>query len=300
MKPSDFGALFVLSALWGGSFLFIRVAAPVLGPITLVAVRVLIAGIALLLYAAAIKKMPDLRERWRQYLMVGLLNSVMPFVLISAAELHLTASFAAILNATSPIFGALIAAAWIKEPLTLRKIIGLALGVTGVAVLVGWSPEPLTSVVLRSVGLSLLGAAFYGLASVYIKVHLKGASPLAIATGGQLGASLLLWPLVPFALPTGQMTATVAICVLLLSLFSTALAFLIYFRLIVNVGPTKALTVTFLSPVFGVTWGALLLNEAITRSTLLGCAIILFGTALVTGVRLRPARVAQVPAADTR
>lgn len=298
MKPSDFGSLLLLSALWGGSFLFIRVAAPVLGPITLVAVRVLIAGVTLLLYAAAIRKMPDLRARWRQYLMVGLLNSVMPFVLISAAELNLTASFAAILNATSPIFGALIAAAWIKDPLTPRKIGGLTLGVLGVAVLVGWSPEPLTGIVLLSVGASLLGAAFYGLASVYTKVKLQGASPLAIATGGQIGASVLLLPLVPFAPPTSPITGTVALCVLLLSLFSTALAFLIYFRLIATIGPTKALTVTFLSPIFGVTWGALLLNEAITRSTLVGCAIILLGTGLVTGVRLRPRRLAQVRPAD--
>lgn len=289
-----------LAALWGGSFLFIRVAAPALGPITLVAVRVLLAGLTLLLYAAAIKKMPDLRARWRQYLMVGLLNSLLPFVLISAAELHLTASFAAILNATSPIFGALIAAFWIKEALTLRKTIGLLLGVAGVAVLVGWNPAPLTPIVLRSVGLSLLGAAFYGLASVYINVYLKGASPLALATGGQLGASALLWPLTPFAPPTGQLTGTVVLCVVLLSIFSTALAFLIYFRLIVNVGPTKALTVTFLSPIFGVTWGALLLHEPIARSTLLGCAIILVGTGLVTGVRLRPARIAQVHPANSR
>jgi drug/metabolite transporter (DMT)-like permease len=127
MRPADLARLLLLSALWGGSFVFIRVAAPALGPIVLVEGRVLTAGLALLVYAVATKQRRALRERWRQYLVIGALNSAIPFVLISTAELHLTASLASILNATSPLFGALIAAAWIKEPLTPKKIVGIAL-----------------------------------------------------------------------------------------------------------------------------------------------------------------------------
>ena len=287
MKPGDLGALLLLSALWGGSFLFIRVAVPVLGPVTLVEVRVLLAGLALVAYAAATVGVPDLRSRWRQYATIGTLNSAIPFALISTAELHLTASLASILNATSPLFSALIAAIWIGDALTVRKTIGLVLGFAGVAVLVGWSPLPLTATVVLSVGASLLAAAFYGLAGVYTKARVTGAPPLALAIGSQLSAALVLLPLVPLAPPTRAQSGNVVLCMLALALFSTALAYLLYFRLIVNVGPTKALTVTFLVPIFGVTWGALFLGESITLSTLAGCAIILAGTALITGLRVR-------------
>jgi drug/metabolite transporter (DMT)-like permease len=286
MKAPDLARLLVLAALWGGSFIFIRIAAPVLGPIVLVTIRVLLAGAALLVYALVTRSELELRVRWRQYLTIGALNSAIPFVLISTAELQLPASLAAILNATSPLFGAVIAAIWIKDLLTRRKITGLVLGLMGVSVLVGWSPTKLTPVVLLAVGASLLGAAFYGLASVYTKAKVVGAQPIGMATGSQLAAGLLLLPFVPFSIPDGRPSITVVLCVLALALFCTALAYLLYFRLIVNVGPAKALTVTFLVPIFGTLWGALFLGEQVTLSTLLGCGVVLAGTALVTGVRL--------------
>ena len=289
MKASDLAALLLLAALWGGSFLFMRVAVPVLGPVVLIEARVGVAGLALVAFALVTACLPDLRARWRQYAVIGVLNSALPFTLIAAAELHLSASLAAVLNATAPLFGALIAAAWIKERLTARKLAGLALGLAGVLVLVGWSPLPRTWEVVLSIGASLLGALCYGLASVYTRVRVRGAQPLGLAIGSQLSASVALLPLVPFALPSAQPSTTVLLCVAALALLSTALAYLLYFRLIVNVGPTKALTVTFLTPVFGVSWGALFLGDHISSSTLLGCAIILAGTALVTGLRLRPA-----------
>jgi drug/metabolite transporter (DMT)-like permease len=287
MKTRDIGELLLLSALWGGSFLCVRVAAPVLGPIVLIELRVLIAGLALLLYAVLTRMSLNLRKHWRYYLMVGILNSAIPFTLIATAELRLTAGLAAILNATSPLFGAVIAALWIKEALTVKKIIGLVLGLAGVAVLVGWSSLPFTAVVVLSVVASLVAAAFYGVASVYTKVMARGASSGAVATCSQLGAALFLLPLT-FAAPMQHMaTPTVLLAVLFLALFCTAIAYLLYFRLIANVGPTRALTVTFLAPIFGVLWGVLLLGESLTWSTIIGFAIILSGTGLVTGIRLR-------------
>ena len=286
MKVPDLARLLVLAALWGGSFIFSRVAAPVLGPVVLVTIRVLLAGAALLVYALVTRSELELRARWRQYLIIGALNSAIPFVLISTAELQLPASLAAILNATSPLFGAVIAAIWIKDSLTRRKITGLVLGLIGVSVLVGWSPTKLTPVVLLAVGASLLGAAFYGLASVYTKAKVVGAQPIGMATGSQLAAGLLLLPFVPFSIPDGRPSITVVLCVLALALLCTALAYLLYFRLIVDVGPAKALTVTFLVPIFGTLWGALFLGEHVTFSTLLGCGVVLAGTTLVTGVRL--------------
>ena len=294
MKPPDLARLLFLAALWGGSFIFIRVAAPVLGPVVLVTIRVLLAGTALLVYALVTRSGLEIRVRWRHYLIIGALNSALPFVLISTAELQLPASLAAILNAMSPLFGALIAAIWIRDPLTPRKVTGLVLGLLGVSVLVGWSPIKLTPVVLLSAGASLAGAAFYGLASVYTKVNTAKTQPIAMATGSQLAAGLLLLPFVPFSVPAGQPSITVVLCVLALALLCTALAYLLYFRLIVDVGPARALTVTFLVPIFGTLWGALFLGEHVAFSTLLGCGVVLAGTALVTGVRL-PARRRDTP-----
>ena len=201
MKAPDLARLVFLAALWGGSFIFIRIAAPVLGPIVLVTIRVFLAGSALLVYALITRSDLELRTRWRQYLILGALNSAIPFVLISTAELQLPASLAAILNATSPLFGAVIAAIWIKDPLTRRKIAGLVLGLIGVGVLVGWSPTEFTPVVALAAGASLLGAAFYGLASVYTKAKVVGARPIGMATGSQFAAGLLLLPFVPFSTP---------------------------------------------------------------------------------------------------
>lgn len=291
MRPVDLARLFLLAALWGGSFIFMRVAAPVLGPIVLVEARVLIAGLVLLGYASAARQRLDWRQHWRLYAAVGLLNSAVPFVLIATAELHLTASLAATLNATSPLFGALIAAAWIKEALTLKKLAGIALGIAGVALATGAGPLALSGAVLFSMAASLCAAGFYGLASTFTRRNAAGVPPLGIAVGSQLAASVFLMPLVPVALPAESPSAKVILCVLALALFSTALAYVLYFRLIADIGPTNALTVTFLLPAFSMIWGALFLGELITVPMLTGCAVILVGTALVTGVLPRGAIV---------
>ena len=286
MRGQDVARLLLLSALWGGSFIFIRVAAPVLGPVVLVWVRVLIAGLLLLAFALGSRRSLQMRRFWPQYLVLGLINSALPFVLISAAELHLSASLAAIINATSPLFGAVIAFFWLREALTARKLLGLVLGIAGVAIVAGWNPITLDSVVLLSILASLGGAASYGLASVYTKAHVHNASALGLATGSQLAAGLLLSPLVPFTWPTVAPSTTVILCTLALAVGSTALAYLLFFRLVVDVGPIKTLTVTFLVPVFGVLWGAMFLGEPVGIGTVLGGLVILTGTALVVGMRL--------------
>jgi drug/metabolite transporter (DMT)-like permease len=158
VKARDLGALVALAAVWGGSFLFIRVAAPAVGPIPLAEARVLLAGITLLLYAAALRADIGLRRRWKSFLVIGLLNSAIPFVFIGAAELYLSAGLAAILNATTPLFGALVAVIWIHERLTIGKTMGLVIGLLGVVALSVWSSLPLTASTLLAVGASLLGA----------------------------------------------------------------------------------------------------------------------------------------------
>src|ERR687894_2313824 len=160
METRELGALILLGALWGASYMFIRVAVPELGPFTLMGLRVALAASVLALYAAVLARgMPKLRSRWREFLFVGTTNSAIPFSLIAAAEIELTASLAAILNSTTALFVAAVAAVWIGEALTMKKVFGLVMGLVGVAVLVGWDPVPLSPVVLLSVG-AMLAASF--------------------------------------------------------------------------------------------------------------------------------------------
>lgn len=297
MRPIDLARLLVLAALWGGSFIFMRVAAPVLGPIALIFLRVAIAGVVLLLYARLLDQPLGLRTYWRHYLIIGAINSALPFVLIATAALTLTASLTAVLNATSPLFAALFAALWLRDPLTLRKLLGIGLGITGVAVLTGNELQIISPEMAVAVAASLGGAASYGLASVYTKAQVKDAPAFGMAVGSQLSASLLLAPLLPLSVRPIWPAPIVVVCVLLLALFSTALAFVLFFRSIEAIGPLNTLTVTFLTPIFGVTWGALLLGEPITPATIVGGLVIVLGTALVTGLLPRPVRWPWLPAA---
>jgi drug/metabolite transporter (DMT)-like permease len=291
MGVRDLGALLLLGALWGASYMFIRVAVPALGPFALMGMRVALAASVLTLYAAVLaRSMPKLRSRWKEFMIVGATNSAIPFTLIAAAEIELTASLAAILNSTTALFAAVVAAVWIGEALTIRKVFGLVMGLVGVAVLVGWDPIPLNSIVLLSVGAMLAASLAYAVGGVYVKRTFAGVPPLAMAIGQQTGAAFLLVPLAAVSLPEEAPPLPAALSALALTLLSTAVAYLLYFRLIENVGPTKTLTVTFLIPVFGLFFGVLLLGEPVGVGTLVGFGIILYSVALVTEVRLRGAK----------
>ncbi len=284
MGIRDLGALVLLGALWGGSFLYIRVAVPALGPALLMELRVLLAAAALSLYAVAVGRLPALRSRRKEFLILGGLNAAIPFTLIAAAEITLTASLASILNSTTPLFAAVVAAAWIGEALTTRKVIGLIMGIMGVAVLVGWTPIALNGVVLLSVGAMLAASLSYALGGVYAKRTFVGIPSLALAIGQQMGAAMLLLPLAAASLPGEAPSPTVALSVLALALLCTAVAYLLYFYLIANTGPTRTLTVTFLIPVFGLFFGVLFLGEPVGVGTLVGLGIILYSVALVIGI----------------
>jgi drug/metabolite transporter (DMT)-like permease len=290
MRIRDLGALVLLGVLWGGSFLFIRVAVPALGPALLADLRVLLAALALIPYAVAVGRFPALRSRWREFLLLGCINAAVPFTLIAASEIALTASLAAILNSTTPLFSAAVAAAWIGEALSAKKVAGLVLGIVGVAVLVGWTPIPFDRVVALSIGASLLAALCYALGATYAKRTFSGTEPLAMAIGQQAAAGVLLLPLAATTFPGEAPPLLVVLCVLGLAVLSTAAAYLIYFRLLASVGPTKTLTVTFLVPVFGLLFGVVLLGEPAGIGTLVGLGIILSSVTLVTEVRLVGAR----------
>jgi drug/metabolite transporter (DMT)-like permease len=281
MSPKDIAALLIVSALWGGSFLLMRVTVPILGPIILAESRVLIAGLILLAYAIALRVRLEFRQRLWTYVILGAFNGAIPFALISAAELHLTASIAAVLNATTPLFGALFAALWKVEILTLQMCFGLFGGFCGIGILVGWNPSQMSSASVWPVLASLIAAAGYGAISVYTKRNVHGLSPVAMATGSQLTAAVLLMPLLPLAPVHALPSTMVIIGAIVLAVFCTALARVLHFRLIVNIGPTGAALTTFLAPVFGIAWGWLFLSEVPNASVIAGLVMILGSVGLI-------------------
>lgn len=274
--------LLVLAALWGASFLFMRVAVPSFGPVVLADLRVLIAGFALLAYATAVGARPSLRARWRDYALLGAVNAALPFALLSAAELEIEASLAAVLNALAPLCGALVGAVWLGHRVTRAAKVGLVLGVGGVAMVVGLAPMELDAAFVLAVLACLVAAFAYGVGANLVRVRFTGEPPLALAIGQQLAAGVVLLPLVP-ALPVRAAPDAVDIaCLLGLALASTAVAYLLYFRLLAELGATGGMTVIYVVPVFGVLWGALFLGEAIHLSTVAGGAVILFAVWLIT------------------
>jgi drug/metabolite transporter (DMT)-like permease len=280
MRASDVIELLLLAALWGGSFLFMRMAAPVLGPVWLIEMRVLLAGLALLPILLRLNLWNEVRHRAVPLFVVGCINSALPFLLLAFASVSLPAGFTSILNATSPLFGTVVAAVWLKENLTISRTIGFILGFAGVTVLVGWKTFAATPTFFVAVGAGLMAALMYAIAAPYTKRQLSGVPPLVIATMSQLSAALFLLPALPFTVPKVAPAPIIMLAVIALALFSTAVAYILYFRLIQNVGSTKALTVTYLIPAFAMVWGAVVLKESITSSMVLGCGLILLGTAI--------------------
>ena len=204
MKPKDIGNLILLAAFWGASFLFIRVAAPVLGPFVTVQLRVSVAAVALMGYAWVTRRPLNLRGHWKSFFIMGLLNGAIPFSLFAVALVHLNASFESILNATAAFFTALVSAWWLKEKFTVRKALGIGLGLLGVAVLVGWSPVPFTPTTTLAVLATLSATLSYGFAAVYAKTAAKSISPFDWAVGQQLGASVWLLPFSLASLPAAK------------------------------------------------------------------------------------------------
>jgi len=284
MGGRDLGALLLLSALWGASFIFIRVAVPALGPFVLVELRVGLAAVALALCAAFLGRLPKLLVRWRQFALLGMVNVAIPFSLISAAEINLTASLAAILNSTTVMFTAVVAAVWMGDALTPRKVVGVVLGIVGVTVLVGWDPIVMNWFVVLSVGAMLAASLAYALGSVYAKRTFAGSPPLAIAIGQLTAAATLMLPLAAVSVPDERPSTIVVLSILGLALPSTALAYMLYFRLIENVGPTSTSTVTLLVPLFGLLFGVVLLEEPVGLGTLAGLVLILSSVTLITGL----------------
>ncbi|TMF67603.1 MAG: DMT family transporter [Chloroflexi bacterium] len=280
----DLLLLVLLGAIWGASFLFIRVAAPVLGPIPLMDLRVIVAAAALLLYSAARRRNPLLPHRWRDFVVLGTLNNAIPFVTIATAELVLTASLGAILNATSPFFTVIVAAIWARARPSAAQVAGTVIGFAGVAVLTGVGSLELGPGVLGGIALALVGAFSYAVAAVYTGRTFLRLPPISLAVNQLIvSGTILLLPAIATRTAAPLDPAALASAVAL-ALLGTSVGYLIYFRLIERTGPTRAITVTLLIPIFGVLLGHLVLGEPVGPGLLAGLALILLGVSLVNGL----------------
>ncbi|HZO02146.1 MAG TPA: DMT family transporter [Burkholderiales bacterium] len=279
MRRADIARLLVLAAIWGASYLFNRIVAPSLGPVLTAELRTLIGGVALAAWFAALGFDPEWRRWWRQYLLVAVFSSALPFVLWAYAALRVNAGLLSVLNATSPMWGALCSAVLLRERLSARQTLGLVVGLIGVTVVT--QPDSGTELHLPSIAGALAASFSYGLIATYIKGWARDVPSRGMAVGTQLAAGVLLIPFIPLWPPAAAPTPLVTASILALGLVCGAVAYLLYFRLITDIGATGALTVTYLIPVFGVLWGALFLGETVSVSMLAGAALVVLGTVFV-------------------
>ncbi|MDB5779954.1 MAG: protein of unknown function transrane [Polaromonas sp.] len=293
-SPKSWVADFVLlAAIWGSSFLFMRIGAVEFGALPTAAVRVAIAALFLLPLVWLRGLMPALRQHWRRTFFIGLLNSGIPFACFSFALLSISTGLSSILNATVPMFGALIAWLWLKDRPGAWRIAGLVIGFAGVALL-AWDQATFKSGASGiapgwAVLACLLACVCYGISASYTKRYLAGLPPLVTAAGSQTGATLGLALPALWLWPARMPGASAWLALLVVGVVCTGIAYIVFFRLIENAGPPRALSVTFVVPVFAVFYGVLFLGESVTP-WMVGCAaVIVCGTALSTGL-LRPGR----------
>ena len=282
----------LLAAIWGSSFLFMRISAVEFGALPTAAVRVTIAALFLLPLVWWRGLLPELKKHWRKVFLVGVLNSAIPFACFAFALLSITTGLSSILNATVPMFGALVAWLWLKDRPKGSRVLGLVIGFVGVAMLawratgsgLGFKATADGATPGLAVLACLLACVCYGISASYTKRYLTGMPPLVTAAGSQMGASVgLALPAIWFW-PAQMPGANAWLALLAVGVLCTGVAYIIFFRLIENAGPQRALTVTFLVPVFAVLYGVLLLGEHVTLWMLLCAAVIVCGTALSTGL----------------
>lgn len=274
----------LLAAIWGASFLFMKIGGSEFGPVLFMAMRTLVASLLLVTILIYKKQFTLLYKNTKNIFIVGLMNTAIPFVLFGWATLTLSAGSTSVLNATTPMFGAVVAIIWLKDKLTQSAMLGLVLGFIGVYFLMFEKLNMPQSKVILPTFAVMLASLFYGISANYTKKYLSNVKPLVLAAGSQISATIVLLPISLMFLPEAVPSLEAINAVIVLGIVCTGFAYIIFFRLISVLGPTKAISVTYLIPAFGLFWGALFLNEEITATMLFGCSLILFGVALTTGL----------------
>jgi drug/metabolite transporter (DMT)-like permease len=291
---TDMILLLFLGAVWGGAFLFFRIASPEVGPVWTAEIRLLIGALVLALVAGR-RTFAIVRTRPRDFAIVGVMFSALPFTLLAFATLTLPTGFGALLNASTPLFTAVLGVVLLGQRLSRRTVAGLAVGVVAVFVLVGWSPLEIGPALLLAVAAALGASMSYAFAGTFVRRALHDVGGLELATGQlSLGAIVLL----PFAIASGAPgvpSAAGAASLVAIGLVSTALAWPIFFRVLSRTTPTTASTVTFIVPAFAIAWGGLVLAEPVGPELVAGFGLILVSLALVLGLRVPLPRLTRRP-----
>jgi drug/metabolite transporter (DMT)-like permease len=277
--------LLLLGAVWGAAFLFTRIAVPEFGPVALVEVRVIVATLVVGSVVAWRGKLGELRGHWKAMTVIALLNSAIPFALFAYATRSVPAGFAAVLNSTVPLFGALVGVSAFGEKMTSTRLMGLAVGFLGVLVLV--APRLEVAGTPSAIVAALLASWMYAVAAHLTRRVLPGVHSIVIAAGSLAMSCVVLAIPALFLMPEAMPSAAAWGSVLALGVVATGLAYIMYFRLLEQIGATGAVAVTYLIPLFGMVWGALFLGEAMTPAMLAGCSLILAGVAITTGLMRR-------------
>lgn len=286
MSGANLARLLVLGGIWGSSFMLMRIASPALGPLMTAFVRIFLGGAALFLFARSRGIDFAWKRNARVYIIIGIVNTAVPFALFSWAALHIPSAYSATMNAMAPIFTGLFAFLLMSERLSAARIGAFVLGLFGVAVLVRIGPTAITADVIFGILAGMSAAVCYGFAAVFTRMRASAIPPLATATGSQFSAALALLPFaltdLPHSLAHG--TGSALLAVVLLGIVCTGLAYALFFQLIAAEGPSKAVMVTFLIPAAASMWAWLFLGEPITAGMVTGLAIVLCATALALGL----------------
>jgi len=281
MSTKNIVLLVLLSAIWGGSFIFMRVLAPIFGAVGTANIRLLIGAVFLLTIYSLIRYRIHWKRDWKLFLVIGIINSALPFTFLSFAALHIPASISVVINSMTPMFGALFEKLILKNKMTANKLIGLIIGAFGVVIISGSKTLSGTRESYVAI-LACLGATFcYGLAGALVKKYGKQVEAKAMAGGSQLFAGLVLLPFLMSSKITMPVSINTIITAVIFGVLCSAIAYLIYYHLINEAGPTAALSVTFLMPVFGILWSKIILDEIITSQMFIGGFVILLGIYLI-------------------
>jgi len=296
MRPHSVFELLLLSFFWGSSFLLIQVGVTEFGPAALIFLRTMLAGLVLLLILAFRREVLVLLRNWKNFVPLGLLDSSLPYMLSAYAALHMPSGTISVINAVTPLWGALVAWLWLGIHLTFAGILGLLIGLVGITFLVWDRFELALSDSTFALIAAVCGPICYALSACYAKKHLSSFSPFVNATGSSLTSGILLLPLAWFWWPTEPVSVKAWGAALVLAVLCSAVAYVLYYRLIRDIGPARAMTVSYLVPVVGLFWGWALMDEHFTLRTLMGVLLIFTGLALANGLLKRRTAAAPHPA----
>lgn len=283
MTFKQFLLLLIPSALWGSSFIFMKELAPIYGPVLTSALRILFASLFLIVLFAIQKYKVEWKREWKLFVIIGLGNSALPFVLYSYAALYIPSSLSVILNSTSPMFGALFGYLLLKDKLTWNKYVGVILGSTGVAIVASIVTVEGTTEMYLSIASCLGAALLYGLSGAYVKKYALHIEPKQLTVGSLTTAGVFLLILYGilgiFKLNPEIMSSNIGLDLLLIVVFGimcTSIPYIVYYKLLQEIGPVKALAVTYLMPIFGIIW-SLIYGEAFALQSVIGLFVILLG-----------------------